>query len=78
MTEYEFIVIRETGRSTSGKTKVWEVTSKQRRNRLGSVRWHAPWRQYTFQPAAQVHTIFSAGCLRDIAGFVKDAQARHV
>jgi hypothetical protein len=31
---------------------------------LGTIKWYAPWRRYTFHPAAG--TLFDAACLRDI------------
>jgi len=36
---------------------------------IGNVRWYAAWRQYVYYPA--VDTVYSAGCLQDIAEFVR-------
>jgi hypothetical protein len=49
------------------KTKRWAVSAKEGGDRLGSIQWYGPWRQYTFQPAA--NTIYERQCLRDLADF---------
>lgn len=64
---YEYIVIEETNRSKSGKTGIYTVYSRD--NVLGVVRWFGRWRQYAFFPKSD--TLYSRGCLRDIADFVE-------
>jgi hypothetical protein len=48
------------------KTLTWEVDNKG--DWLGVIRWHTGWRQYIFDPASD--SIYSAGCLRDLAAFL--------
>jgi hypothetical protein len=61
--------IEFTGGNTipGGKTKLWEVRSKDQSAVLGEVKWYGPWRQYTY--FANPHTIYERQCLRDIADF---------
>lgn len=64
---YEYIVLVYAGDSPSGKTQIWRVETKYG-DLLGVVRWFGRWRQYTFWPSAE--TLYSAGCLADIADFI--------
>jgi hypothetical protein len=48
------------------KTEIWTVVA-QGEVRLGDVRWHAPWRRYTFHP--DVDTLYDEECLTEIAIF---------
>jgi hypothetical protein len=57
--------------SSSGKTKVWAVHSKENQSHLGTVSWYAPWRKYCFAPIAP--SIFEWDCLREIATFCERA-----
>lgn len=70
MAEFEFIDIRETGRSDSGLTGIYDVTNRRSGQLLGTIRWFGAWRQYVFAPAAQ--TLYSAGCLVDVAAFMHE------
>jgi hypothetical protein len=56
------------------KTKAWAVTSKSQDSILGEIRWYGPWRQYVFYPKRE--TLFSCGCLKDIAQFIWEEMAR--
>lgn len=69
---FEYIVIDPIARSASGKTAVYEVTNRRSGDILGHIRWFGRWRQYVFHPVAQ--TVYSKGCLRDIADFIQDAR----
>lgn len=73
-TEYEYIDIELTGTSASERTNVWNVYTKPDRGHviLGEIRWLGRWRQYVFFPAYD--TIYSAGCLEDIATFIKQVR----
>ena len=51
------------------KTSIWRVENKDK-DFLGHIRWNSQWRQYCFMPDA--NTIYSAGCLREIADFIKE------
>lgn len=53
------------------KTKVWSVVTVAIPNeRIGTVRWYGPWRQYCFVP--DENTVYNAECLEDIAKFCRD------
>jgi len=49
------------------KTSVWLILTQKLFDKLGVVKWHAPWRQYAFHIGPLV---FSRGCLRDLADFI--------
>ncbi len=50
------------------KTAVVEIFSNSQGALLGSIRWHGPWRQYTFCP--QGGTIFNKGCMATIVDYI--------
>jgi hypothetical protein len=50
------------------KTKRYEVVSAAHGFTLGVVNWFDAWRRYAFSPSPD--TVYSAGCLREIAAFV--------
>lgn len=79
-TRYEYITIEEGDRSPSGKTRRWSVFNAKSRFWLGQVLWYGPWRQYVFSTTATLAdstTVYSAGCLRDIAEFVERVTTEH-
>ncbi len=49
-------------------TEVWEIRSLSDATLLGIVKWHAPWRCYSFYPMA--NTIFNSTCIKDILDFI--------
>jgi len=55
--------------STTGKTYRLNILSKSRGDELGVIKWYGPWRQYCFYPEPE--TIFSRGCLADIATYLE-------
>lgn len=57
------------------KTKVWIVATVEQGERLGTIRWHGPWRCYSFYP--EPCTVFERQCLRDIADFCEGATYEH-
>ena len=63
----EYIEFIETG--DTGKTKIFKVRSRSSHKWLGFVRWHAPWRQYTFMPYAV--TVWNTDCLDTITEFIR-------
>lgn len=64
MSQYlEFAEIVDTG-----KTKIFAVLSKSSGDRLATISWHGPWRQYTFKPEPK--TIWNTGCLVDVNAFI--------
>lgn len=74
-TNFRWITISWAGSSTSGKTQIYTVHNSDSGTLLGEVRWHGPWRKYTFVPAA--FTVFEEDCLRDIADFCQDQTIAH-
>jgi len=74
-TEARWVSFIDKGTTPSGKTRRWEVRSKQGGDVLGIVQWWPAWRRYTFQPAYP--TTFEQDCLRDIASFIEAATTAH-
>ena len=56
---------RKLKRPQRRRTETWEVTSAHGGGLLGYISWHAPWRRYTFRPAAA--TLYDPACLRELA-----------
>ena len=56
----------------SGKTFVWDVWGTIS---LGQIRWYAPWRKYAFFANSQM--LFDAGCLEEIANFLRREMEKH-
>ena len=50
------------------KTNIYEVVNSKKEI-LGKVYWHVPWRQYIFDP--EFDTIWSKGCMGEICDFIK-------
>ena len=59
----EFVQMADTG-----KTRVWDVVTRDGGGVLGSVKWFGRWRQYSFFPKPD--TIYESVCLGDIAAFM--------
>lgn len=57
----------------TGKTKVWNVYSKNRGDFLAEIKWYGSWRQYAFFP--RPGTIWNAGCLSDVNDFIAEQMA---
>ena len=62
-------------RRQGAKTDTWEVWGTVHSGHLGQVRWYAPWRKYSFFPAA--NTIWEQDCLRSIAVFIEWETQKH-
>ena len=56
----------------SGKTKRWLIRNRDG-ELLGSISWHAPWRQYCLFVVGL--PLFAAGCLRDLCEFIERQNA---
>jgi len=69
-TEYKHIHFDDISYSyPTRKTKSFACRSNNTDTPLGDIQWERAWRQYCFFP---VHlTVFSKGCLNDIADFIK-------
>ena len=55
------------------KTSEWACRNNKSGAVLGHVRWQIGWRQYIYEPITEA--IYSAGCLLDIADFIKTLKA---
>jgi len=53
-----------------GKTKRFEVISKNHESVIGRISWYGAWRQYTFSPAFE--TVWNRECLKDIQDFLQN------
>lgn len=58
-----------------GKTKRWEVQTKDTNVPLGRIQWFGPWRKYAFDPAWITH--WDEECLREVADFVEARTKEH-
>jgi hypothetical protein len=67
-TDYQYLVFVEV-ENPGGKTQIYECRNKRSQTVLGIVKWYSTWRQYCYFPMVQA--VYSAGCLNDIAGFIK-------
>lgn len=60
------------------KTIVVHVVNKHKHH-LGTIQWHSPWRQYTWNISTQEGTVlsFNNDCLLHIAGVVSELNTIH-
>ncbi len=75
MSEPKYIKFVDVGRSKSGKTRIWEVRTREDDTFLGEIRWHAPWRCYSFFVSSrhgEFDFVFEKRCLRDLADFCEN------
>lgn len=72
-THESYIDFTHIGKSKSGKTDIYVVTSD--RDDLGEIKWWAHWRRYVFMPDAE--TVFEQDCLREIATFIEELTQEH-
>lgn len=70
-TEYEYIVFVKEATSAKRKTSIFSCRNKKGGDTLGLVKWYPGWRRYCFFPNEFSFVVFSEGCLRDIADFIK-------
>lgn len=61
---------------TKGKTKKYDVISLKDAFTLGEISWERGWRQYIFAPFDK--TIWSKGCLNDVASFLSKLNKDHL
>jgi len=73
-TEYKYLQFSEL--ISTGKTSKWSCQTKNGCHSLGNIKWYGAWRQYCYFPVVQA--VYSAGCLDDIADFLKQLNSiRH-
>ena len=69
-TKYKYIEFKE-----SIFLKIWTCMNRKDKTELGTVEFEALWNQYVFCTNNEIYVMFSAGCLRDIAHFIKQLNA---
>lgn len=76
MSKKNCLLFDKWGRSPSAKTRIWGVLSSRWItprgtviDTLGTIKWYAHWRRYVFFP--EPSTLYDAGCLAEIAAFIK-------
>jgi len=67
--KYKWIIIKEIGKSASGKTSVFSVVNNLSLIQIGNIRWNSSYRKYAFYP--EMETYYEEECLRDIATFLE-------
>jgi hypothetical protein len=71
-----FLVFTVDEQASKGKrTKVISVLNRNGGYILGTIKWWAPWRQYTFWPEPCM--IFNRNCLNEIADYCKKLTDDH-
>ena len=70
-----FLVFRDVGTSTSGKTRHVLIQNKSE-DVLGGIQWRAGWRRYIFFPRSGA-LVFDADCLRIIVAELDIMMADH-
>lgn len=70
-TRYEYIQFDLAVQDDKKKTQTYAVRNIKSQIVLGFVAWHCGWRQYCFGPIIIEETIYSEGCLKDIADFIR-------
>ena len=57
------------------KMYVYQITNTRSGDRLGSLIYYGAWHQYVFVPAHD-EIVLSAGCMEDLAQFMRAARTR--
>jgi hypothetical protein len=70
------VSFRLNDRKLKEKTDTWEVWRLDCAAHVGRIRWHSPWRKYSFSPSAE--TEWDQDCLRVIAEFIETETRKHV
>jgi hypothetical protein len=69
----EFITIRFF--NDTGKTKIYEIVTKDDTKILGYIKWFGAWRCYAFYP--EPHTVFETTCMKDIVEALSQLNNEH-
>ena len=70
----QFLRVVECSGLPEKRTSIWDVLSNGNEC-LGRIKWYGAWHQYTFHPVG--NTVFSAGCLDDLAKFLNEVNQQH-
>lgn len=71
----KWVAFRLSPQMVGAKTQRWDVTTKDGKGVLGTVKWYSPWRRFAFFPLPA--TTFDAACLREIADFCEGETRKH-
>ena len=66
---YQFFTIERVAPPPGRKCATYTIRNRRDASIIGFVRWYPSWRQYCFFPTYD--TAWSAGCLADVQGFLK-------
>lgn len=66
-------IIKSQLHSTSRKTNVYEVVTKEACVVVATIQWYSPWRKYALFPRDE--TVWEATCLGEIVVFLKQLMA---
>ena len=67
----KYMTVRPLAQEGARSTMKWAVVNVASGATLGEIKWYGAWRQYCFFPARD--TVFSAGCMTDLAAFLEGA-----
>lgn len=78
----KWLIYQEVDTFKERKTRKFKVVSKHSGEILGEIKWHNPWRKYTFEPITEFKTEYDEDCLLSISNFVRelneDYKNRHI
>jgi hypothetical protein len=63
------------GRSPSGITQIWQITSVHTGVLLGQISWYSAWRRYVIFPESG--TVYDSACLTEITKFLDEQMSIH-
>jgi hypothetical protein len=69
----KYLDVEPLGVLPGAKTHRWQVRTKGG-DTLGFILWFSRWRQYSLAPVED--SVWSSGCLQDVAAFIKAEMAR--
>jgi len=64
---YQFFTISETSEEAFSRP-TFSVTNNSSGTQIGMIGWYPRWKQFVF--FAESNTVWSAGCLADVQGFL--------
>jgi len=72
-TQYQYIHFDK--KFNLAKTTIWACVNNNGGYELGEVKWSPGWRQYCYFPLHPNKSVYSSGCLKDIADFIEQLMA---
>lgn len=65
---YKYFYVLPRAPKPGRQRNAYAIVNRSAGEVIGSIDWHAQWRQYVFE--ARENTIWSVGCLNDVAAFM--------